>query len=213
MKISAARVRRIVARLGEPVVRGAVRQAMRLLAEQFVLAETIEGATKAASERRPLRFSTTCSAKPRAAPKMRRATSIRMQHAIRTVAARNASGPVTARDGISVKLSALHPRFEEAKRARVFAELLPRVQALASLARDGSIGMTLDAEESERLELTLDLADALARDETLAGWNGLGLGGAGISEARAGGLRLAGRACAQRASAPCDTPRQGRLLG
>jgi RHH-type proline utilization regulon transcriptional repressor/proline dehydrogenase/delta 1-pyrroline-5-carboxylate dehydrogenase len=171
----AARVRRIVARLGEPVVRGAVRQAMRLLAEQFVLAETIEGATKAASERRPLRFSYDMLGEAARSAEDAARYFDSYAEAIRTVAARNASGPVTARDGISVKLSALHPRFEEAKRARVFAELLPRVQALASLARDGSIGMTLDAEESERLELTLDLADALARDQTLAGWNGLGL--------------------------------------
>jgi RHH-type transcriptional regulator, proline utilization regulon repressor / proline dehydrogenase / delta 1-pyrroline-5-carboxylate dehydrogenase len=170
-----ARVRRIVARLGEPVVRGAVRQAMRLLAEQFVLAETIEGATKAASERRPLRFSYDMLGEAaRSADDAERYFDA-YTHAIRTVAARNASGPVTARDGISVKLSALHPRFEEAKRARVFAELLPRVKMLASLARDGSIGMTLDAEESERLELTLDLTEALAHDETIAGWNGLGL--------------------------------------
>jgi RHH-type proline utilization regulon transcriptional repressor/proline dehydrogenase/delta 1-pyrroline-5-carboxylate dehydrogenase len=170
-----SRVRRIVARLGEPVVRGAVRQAMRLLAEQFVLAETIEGATQAASERRPLRFSYDMLGEAARSAEDAARYFDSYAHAIRTAAVRNASGPITARDGISVKLSALHPRFEEAKRARVFAELLPRLVALARFARDGSIGLTLDAEESERLELTLDLAEALAREADLAGWNGLGL--------------------------------------
>src|SRR6185436_1277166 len=65
-------------------------------------------------------------------------------------------------DALSIKLSALHPRFEEAKRERVFAELLPRVRSLAKLAQDRGVGVTLDAEESERLELTLDLFEALS---------------------------------------------------
>jgi len=171
----AARVRRIVARLGEPVVRGAVRQAMRLLAEQFVLAETIEGATRAAAARRPLRFSYDMLGEgARSAEDATRYFDSYVR-AIRSVATRNSTGPVTARDSISVKLSALHPRFEETKRTRVFAELLPRVRSLAGLARDGAVGLTLDAEESERLELTLDLTEALARDAELAGWDGLGL--------------------------------------
>jgi len=170
-----SRVRRIVARLGEPVVRGAVRQAMRLLAEQFVLAETIEGANQAASERRPLRFSYDMLGEAARCAEDAARYFDSYAHAIRTTAARSAAGPITARDGISVKLSALHPRFEEAKRARVFSELLPRLVALARCARDGAIGLTLDAEESERLELTLDLAEALARNDELAGWDGLGL--------------------------------------
>ena len=170
-----SRVRRIVARLGEPVVRGAVRQAMRLLAEQFVLAEKIEVAAQAAAERRPLRFSYDMLGEAARGADDAARYFDSYAHAIRTVAARHSSGPVTARDSISIKLSALHPRFEEAKRGRVFGELLPRVHALACLARDGAIGITLDAEESERLELTLDLAEALARDKALAGWNGLGL--------------------------------------
>ena len=67
-------------------------------------------------------------------------------------------------DALSIKLSALHPRFEEAKRARVFSELLPRVAGLARIAAERGVGVTLDAEESERLELTLDLFDALSKD-------------------------------------------------
>jgi len=171
----AVRIRRVVARLGEPVVRGAVRQAMRLLAEQFVLAETIERATDAAAARRPWRFSYDMLGEAARTAEDAEGYLQSYAHAIAIVAARTPAGAVAARDGISVKLSALHPRFEEAKRSRAFAELLPRVAALARAARDGGIGLTLDAEESERLELTLDLAEALARDPQLAGWNGLGL--------------------------------------
>jgi RHH-type proline utilization regulon transcriptional repressor/proline dehydrogenase/delta 1-pyrroline-5-carboxylate dehydrogenase len=148
-------IKRLIARLGEPVVRGAVRQAMRILAGQFVLAETIEDAVKRGNERRPYRFSFDM-----------------LGEAARTaedaeryfVVYRNAVLQVAAPDAVSIKLSALHPRFEEAKRERVFAELLPRVRSLAKLAQDRGVGVTLDAEESERLELTLDLFDALSSE-------------------------------------------------
>src|SRR5258706_1656271 len=76
----------------------------------------------------------------------------------------NAINAVQAPDAVSIKLSALHPRFEEAQRGRVLAELLPRLQALARSAAGRGVGLTIDAEESERLELTLDLFDALSRD-------------------------------------------------
>ena len=76
--------------------------------------------------------------------------------------------------GISVKLSALHPRFEFSQRARVIDELLPRVRNLAEQAKAANIGLFLDAEESERFELSLDIIDALSAAPQLAGWNGLG---------------------------------------
>src|SRR6185436_7166580 len=125
----------------------------RILAGQFVLAETIEGAVKRGNERRPYRFSFDM-----------------LGEAARTaedaeryfVVYRNAVLQVAAGDGVSVKLSALHPRFEEAKRERVFAELLPRVGELVRLAVQRDVGITIDAEESERLELTLDLFDSLS---------------------------------------------------
>jgi RHH-type proline utilization regulon transcriptional repressor/proline dehydrogenase/delta 1-pyrroline-5-carboxylate dehydrogenase len=149
-----AQLRRMAARLGEPVVRTAVRRAMRILAEQFVLAETIEEAVRRGAERAPYRFSYDM-----------------LGEAART--AEDASGyfdlylqainTVSAPDSISVKLSALHPRFEEAKRARVMGELLPRVKSLCEFAHARGVGLTLDAEESERLELTLDLFEALSR--------------------------------------------------
>ena len=76
--------------------------------------------------------------------------------------------------GISIKLSALHPRYQRIKRARVMNELLPRVKTLAALAKSYDIGFNIDAEEADRLDLSLDLLEALALDPELKGWNGLG---------------------------------------
>jgi RHH-type transcriptional regulator, proline utilization regulon repressor / proline dehydrogenase / delta 1-pyrroline-5-carboxylate dehydrogenase len=147
--------KRLIARLGEPVVRAAVRQAMRILAGQFVVAETIEEAVARAAERRPYRFSFDMLGE---AARTAEDAAIYMTSYARAIRA------VKAPDAISIKLSALHPRFEEAKRARVFSELLPRVRSLAELARGKGVGLTLDAEESERLELTLDLHESLTTE-------------------------------------------------
>ena len=150
-----ALLKRLIARLGEPVVRGAVKQAMRILAGQFVLAETIEDAVKRGHERRPYRFSFDMLGEAaRTAEDAERYL----------VLYRNAVLKVGAPDALSIKLSALHPRFEEAKRERVFSELLPRVRELARIAAGRGVGVTLDAEESERLELTLDLFEALSKE-------------------------------------------------
>ena len=148
-------LKKLIARLGEPVVRAAVRQAMRILAGQFVVAETIEEAVAKAAQRRPYRFSFDMLGE--AARTAEDAASYLSSYT-------RAIGAVKPPDAVSIKLSALHPRFEEAKRARVFAELLPRVRSLAQLAAQRGVGVTLDAEESERLELTLDLFEALSRE-------------------------------------------------
>jgi RHH-type proline utilization regulon transcriptional repressor/proline dehydrogenase/delta 1-pyrroline-5-carboxylate dehydrogenase len=150
-------LKHIVARLGEPVVRAAVRQAMRILAEQFVLAETIEDAVRRGAERKPYLHSYDMLGEA-----ARTAQDAEHYMALYTGALGNVRPP----DTISIKLSALHPRFEEAKRARVFGELLPRLRTLAGLAGARGITFTIDAEESERLELTLDLHAALAEDFT-----------------------------------------------
>src|SRR6185436_16607376 len=150
----AAQLKRLAARLGEPLVRAAVRQAMRILAEQFVLAETIEEAVKRAAARPPYRFSYDMLGEgARTAEDAARYFDSYL-HAIQSI---------NAPDSLSIKLSALHPRFEEAKRVRVFAELLPKLSELARIAHDRGVGITVDAEESERLELTLDLHAALSR--------------------------------------------------
>src|SRR3989440_10911821 len=141
-------LKHIVARLGEPVVRAAVRQAMRILAEQFVLAESIEDAVARAAQRAPYMHSYDMLGEAAR-------TAADAPHYMELYA--HAIGQVRAPESVSIKLSALHPRFEEAKRSRVMSELLPRMRELARLAAERGVGFTVDAEESERLELTLDL--------------------------------------------------------
>jgi RHH-type proline utilization regulon transcriptional repressor/proline dehydrogenase/delta 1-pyrroline-5-carboxylate dehydrogenase len=148
-------LKHLVARLGEPVVRAAVRQAMRILAEQFVLAETIEQALERAGSRAPYRFSFDMLGEGARTAEDAGKYFDSYLHAIQTVKAPHA---------LSVKLSALHPRFEEAKRARVFSELLPKLEHLGRIAADRNVGLTIDAEESERLELTLDLYESVAKE-------------------------------------------------
>jgi RHH-type transcriptional regulator, proline utilization regulon repressor / proline dehydrogenase / delta 1-pyrroline-5-carboxylate dehydrogenase len=128
---------------------------MRILAGQFVIAQTIEHAVARGAERRPYCFSFDMLGE--AARTARDAENYFASYT-------RAIGAVRAPDAVSIKLSALHPRFEEVKRSRVLAELLPRVRELARLASGRGVGVTLDAEESERLELTLDLFDALTRE-------------------------------------------------
>src|SRR3954462_1569387 len=150
-------LKHVVARLGEPVVRAAVRQAMRILAEQFVLAETIDEAVRRGAQSAPYLHSYDMLGEAeRTAADAARYMQL-YAPAIRTV---------RAPDTLSIKLSALHPRFEEAKRSRVMAELLPRLRELSRLAAERGVGYTIDAEESERLELTLDLHAALADEFT-----------------------------------------------
>ncbi len=156
----ATHLKRLAGRLGEPVARVAVRHAMRILAGQFVLAETIEDAVAAAAKRAPYRFSYDMLGEAaRSAADAARYLDSYLK-SIKTV-----SSP----DGISVKLSALHPRFEEGKRARVFSELLPQLKELARIASQRGVGLTIDAEESERLELTLDIFQALAQESENVG--------------------------------------------
>ena len=149
-----AQLKRLAARLGEPVVRTAVRQAMRILASQFVVGETIEEAVTRGRAFEGYRFSYD----------MLGEAARTAEDAERYLEAyAKAIRGTPAGDGVSVKLSALHPRFEESNRSRVFAELLPRASELARIAHERDVDITIDAEESERLELTLDLFEELSR--------------------------------------------------
>jgi RHH-type transcriptional regulator, proline utilization regulon repressor / proline dehydrogenase / delta 1-pyrroline-5-carboxylate dehydrogenase len=148
-----AQLKRLAARLGEPVVRTAVRQAMRILAGQFVIGETIEEAVTRSKAYEAYRFSYDMLGEAARSAEDAARYYQAYAHAIRRT---------PAGDAVSVKLSALHPRFEEAQRARVFAELLPKLAALARIGAERDVGLTIDAEESERLELTLDLFDKLS---------------------------------------------------
>jgi Proline dehydrogenase len=97
------------------------------------------------------------------------------EHAIKRLANECRSDDIRLNPGISIKLSALHPRYEEGQRARVMAELAPRTLRLAKLARDAGMGLNIDAEEADRLELSLDVIEAVLSDPYLAGWDGFGV--------------------------------------
>ena len=159
---------RLIARSGEPVIRTAVDLAMRLLGSQFVTGETIEEALKSATAReaRGYRFSYDMlgEAAMTAADAARYLASY--EHAIHAIGKASRGRGVYAGPGISVKLSALHPRYSRAQHARVMAELLPRLQSLLLLARRYDIGLNIDAEEADRLELSLDLIEAVATDRS-----------------------------------------------
>jgi RHH-type transcriptional regulator, proline utilization regulon repressor / proline dehydrogenase / delta 1-pyrroline-5-carboxylate dehydrogenase len=170
-------LRRFAARSGEPVWRQAVSAAMRILADQFIMGRTIEEALERAraAERHGYRHSFDMLGE--AAHTMADAARYHAAYG-RAIAAigKAASGrPIEAAPGISVKLSALHPRYEMAQHGRVMRELLPSLLALARDARAAGIGFTIDAEEADRLEPSLDLVETLALHPDLAGWDGLGL--------------------------------------
>jgi RHH-type proline utilization regulon transcriptional repressor/proline dehydrogenase/delta 1-pyrroline-5-carboxylate dehydrogenase len=170
---------RFVQRAGEPVVRAGAMQAMRILGEQFVLGRTIDSAIRRG--RGSIRagdasaYSFDMLGEGARTAEDADVYFQAYENAIDAVGAdANGKGPQAA-SGISVKLSALHPRYEARHEARVTAELLPRVLALAAKARAYDINFCLDAEEADRLVLSLKLFERLARAPELAGWSGLGL--------------------------------------
>jgi RHH-type proline utilization regulon transcriptional repressor/proline dehydrogenase/delta 1-pyrroline-5-carboxylate dehydrogenase len=171
-----AALTRLIARSGEPLVRAGVDVAMRLMGEQFVTGRTIEEALRASQAREARGFSFSYDMLGEAATTADDAARYYAdyQHAIEAIGKAAGARGIYEGPGISIKLSALHPRYSRIKRARVFGELLPRVKALAALARSYQIGFNIDAEEMDRLELSLDLLEALALDPELAAWNGLG---------------------------------------
>ena len=170
-------LRRLLARTGEPVIRQAVVGAMRILGRQFVMRRTIGGAMARASdgEKRGYRYSFDMLGE--AARTMEDADRYlaAYHHAITTIGATARKKGLIAGPGISVKLSALHPRYEFSQRRRVLAELVPRLADLARCAKDAGIGLVVDAEEADRLELSLDVIKAISSDPSLRGWQGLGV--------------------------------------
>mgnify|MGYP003143346659 CR=1 FL=1 len=167
---------RIVARSGEPVIRAGVKMAMRMLGEQFVAGQDIGEAIKNARSWEAKGFGYSYDMLGEAATTAHDADRymgeyVEAIHAIGRGAA--GKGPY-AGPGISIKLSALHPRYARTKYGRVMAELLPRLKELAALAKSYDIGLNIDAEEMDRLELSLDLLEALATDPDFDGWNGIG---------------------------------------
>jgi RHH-type transcriptional regulator, proline utilization regulon repressor / proline dehydrogenase / delta 1-pyrroline-5-carboxylate dehydrogenase len=165
----------LIKRLGLPAVRTATRQAMRLLGSHFVLGQTIEEALERAGQHQSNRYSFDMLGEgARTAADAARYLDA-YAAAIAAIGAAAGDHALPDRPGISVKLSALHPRFEAISQARVLAELTPKLLELARKARDHDLNFTVDAEEADRLELTLDVIAAVLGDPSLRGWEGFGL--------------------------------------
>lgn len=170
-------LRSAIRRLGEPVIRTAVEHAMRELGSQFVLGRDIEEATVRAGGEEAKGYTYSYDMLGEAA---RTEADARRYHlayadAISTLAKICKGRDGRTNPGISVKLSALHPRYEYAKRARVMAELVPRTRSLAQLAKSAGMGFNIDAEEADRLDLSLDVIEALLSDPSTRDWDGFGV--------------------------------------
>ncbi|CAN7252280.1 bifunctional proline dehydrogenase/L-glutamate gamma-semialdehyde dehydrogenase PutA [Caulobacter sp. LjRoot300] len=167
-------IKKIAGRLGEPVIRAAVGQAIRIMGEQFVLGRTIEAAIKRAANDGDICSFDMLGEGARTAADAERYEKA-YADAIQTVGKlSNKAGP-EAGHGVSVKLSALTPRYEATQEARVWDELYPRVLRLARIAAKHDLNFTIDAEEADRLALSLKLLDRLCREPELGDWKGLGL--------------------------------------
>lgn len=173
--LSAALVR-LLARCGEPVIRRGVDMAMRMMGEQFVTGQTIEEALARARklEEQGFRYSYDMLGEAATTAADAERYYADYESAIHAIGKAAAGRGIYDGPGISIKLSALHPRYSRAQANRVIDELLPSVTALARLAKSYDIGLNLDAEEADRLELSLDILEELSFNPALKGWNGLG---------------------------------------
>ena len=167
----------LVKRIGLPAVRTATRQAMRVMGGHFVLGQTIDEALGRAASRsgRVYRYSFDMLGEGARTAKDAERYDASYAHAIEAIGRAAGNQMLPDRPGISVKLSALHPRYEAVSAGRVMAELVPVVTRLARAARAHDLNFTVDAEEQDRLELSLDVIAAVAADPDLAGWGGFGL--------------------------------------
>jgi len=167
---------RLIGKGGEPLIRKGVDMAMRIMGEQFVTGETISEALANSRkyEAQGFRYSYDMLGEAATTAEDARRYLALYEQAIHAIGKASAGRGICEGPGISIKLSALHPRYARAQQERVMAELLPRVRELALLARRYDIGMNIDAEEADRLELSLDLLEALCHDPDLEGWDGIG---------------------------------------
>lgn len=165
----------LVKRLGLPAVRAATRQAMRLLGSHFVLGQTIEEALSRAGSHREFLYSFDMLGEGARTIDDAERYFESYANAIDAIGKSAGNESLPKRPGISVKLSALHPRYEPLSRERVLKELTPKLLELARLAKTHELSFTVDAEEADRLELSLDVIAAVLRDSSLAGWHGFGL--------------------------------------
>jgi len=167
---------KLISKGGEPLIRKGVDLAMRMLGNQFVTGQTIDEAIKngQANEARGYRYSYDMLGEAALTEADAKNYYASYETAIHAIGKASNGRGIKNGPGISVKLSALHPRYSRAQRERVMAELLPRVRALVLLAKQYNIDLNIDAEEADRLELSLDLMEALAHDSALAGFDGIG---------------------------------------
>ena len=174
----AHRISRMVGRVGEPVIREALKQAMKVLGHQFVLGQTIEQATARArsAQKQGYLYSYDMLGEAARTDEDAKRYLESYLHALERVAANAAPDQnLFRRPSLSIKLSALHPRYDYAQHERIMAELLPRVARLLARARELHVAVTIDAEESERLEPSLDLFEQLIALDAVRDWDGLGL--------------------------------------
>ncbi|EOV8836868.1 trifunctional transcriptional regulator/proline dehydrogenase/L-glutamate gamma-semialdehyde dehydrogenase [Cronobacter dublinensis] len=167
---------RIIGKSGEPLIRKGVDMAMRLMGEQFVTGETIAEALANARklEEKGFRYSYDMLGEAALTAADAQAYMVSYQQAIHAIGKASNGRGIYEGPGISIKLSALHPRYSRAQYDRVMEELYPRLKSLTLLARQYDIGINIDAEEADRLEISLDLLEKLCVEPELAGWNGIG---------------------------------------
>ncbi|WP_144157313.1 trifunctional transcriptional regulator/proline dehydrogenase/L-glutamate gamma-semialdehyde dehydrogenase [Paraburkholderia sp. BCC1885] len=167
---------RLIGKGGEPLIRKGVDMAMRLMGEQFVTGENISEALANSRkfEARGFRYSYDMLGEAATTEADAQRYYASYEQAIHAIGKAAGGRGIYEGPGISIKLSALHPRYSRSQQERTMSELLPRVRSLAILARRYDIGLNIDAEEADRLEISLDLLEALCFDQELAGWNGIG---------------------------------------
>ncbi len=170
-------LRAAIKRMGEPVIRTAVAHAMKEMGRQFVLGEDIKGAMKRAAGMEAKGFTYSYDMLGEAARTEADARRYHLSYsdAISSIARGCINEDIRQNPGISVKLSALHPRYEVAQEASVMRDLVPRLRALCLLAKSAGMGLNVDAEEADRLGLSLDVIDRVMSEPALAGWDGFGI--------------------------------------
>ena len=166
-----------VKRLGEPIIRAAVSRAMKEMGNQFVLGETIEEAVKRGGKKQSQGFTYSYDMLGEAALTSKDAKRFygAYSQSIDYLATTVGTQDIRTNPGISIKLSALHPRYEVGQKDRVMVELTERILSLAIKAKEANMGLNIDAEEMDRLDLSLDIIEAVLRDDSLVGWDGFGV--------------------------------------
>lgn len=170
-------LRPLIQRMGKPLVRRCMTFAIRLLGAQFIAGQTVE---QALANSRPFEAQGFCYSYDMLGEAALTSEDAQLyytlyEHAIHALGQHAARRGVYLSPGISIKLSALHPRYTCSQAERVKQQLIPRVLALSQWAKHYDIGLNIDAEETDRLELSLEIVEALCQHQALAGWNGLGL--------------------------------------